>query len=77
MNLPWKFPDPQELARQRAEEFQRLTPDNRIREIMDTIETGMLLLRESPNRQRIDELFLQREANWQRLQKELFRKHGG
>ena len=38
---------------------------------------GMILLRESRNRAAIDRLHLERETQWQRIQQELFRKHGG
>jgi predicted transposase YdaD len=75
MSIPLQFPDPLEEARQRAEEFQRLAPDTRLRQLLDTIETGMVLLRESKNRQTIDRLYLDRELQWQSVQRELFRRH--
>jgi len=75
MSVPLQFPDAQEEARKRAEEFQRLSPDARVRELLDTIETGMVLIRESQNRLAIDRLHLEREQQWQRVQRELFRHH--
>ncbi len=76
MTLPLRFPDPAAEARRRAEEFQRLSPDQRVRELLDTIETGLILIRESPNRGAIERLTMEREVEWQRIQKELFRTHG-
>ena len=76
MDLPWHFPDPHEEARRRGQEFQQLSPNQRLRELLDTIETGMVLIRESPNRRMIDQLHLDREAQWQSYQRELFHRHG-
>jgi len=75
MNLPFRFPDPQDEARKRAEEFQCLPPDERLRELMDTIDTGLVLIRMSPNREVIDRLMEQREQEWQNIQQELFRRY--
>jgi hypothetical protein len=75
MTWPLQFPDPQEEARERAEKFQRLPPAEQFRQLVDTIETGMALIRESPNRSAIDKLFVEREQQWQEIQKELFRRH--
>ena len=73
--LPLRFPDPREEAYARAEEFRRLSPKKRLEYLLDVIETGMILIRESPKRQLMDQLFLKREAEWQRIQRELF-AHG-
>jgi len=53
-----------------------LPPDLRLHDLLDTIETGLILIRESPNRGAIERVALERETEWQRIQKELFRKHG-
>jgi hypothetical protein len=76
MPLPYQFLDPLEEARLRAEEFQRLPVHERLRQLLDTIETGMILVRESPNRSMNDQLFKQRESEWQRIQTEIFKSHG-
>jgi hypothetical protein len=76
MPLPYHFPDPLEEARLRAEEFQRLSVNERLRQLLDTIETGLVLVRESPNRRVNDELFMKRESEWQRIQAELFKTNG-
>ena len=76
MTLPWQFPDPLDQARRRADEFQRLSANDRVRQLLDTIETGMVLIHESPNRRAVHQMFLDRESEWQRIQAELFQKHG-
>ena len=75
MDLPLKFPDPQEEARNRAEEFERLSPDQRLRQLMDTIDSGLVLIGASPHRANIDRLTEQREQEWQDIQRELFRRY--
>ena len=70
--LPLRFPDPREEAYRRAQEFRRLPPEKRLQDLLDVIETGMFLVRQSPKRQIMDQLFLKREAEWQRIQQELF-----
>jgi hypothetical protein len=69
---PFRFPDPREEAYARAQEFRRLSPEKRLESLLDVIETGMYLIRQSPRRQLIDQLFLKRETEWQRIQQELF-----
>lgn len=73
--LPLRFPDPREEAHARTLEFRQLPPKKQLESLLDVIETGMILIRESPKRQVIDKLFLDREAEWQRIQRELF-AHG-
>ena len=74
--LPLKFPDHHEEARKRAEEFRRLSSDERWRAILDTIETGMILIRSSPNRPAMERVAADREREWKDIQRELFRHHG-
>ena len=76
MNLPYHFPDQRDEARRRALEFRRLSVEQRVAAMLDTIETGMYLLSVSPRRDEMDRVFLEREAAWQGLQKELIRRHG-
>ncbi len=72
-----RFPNPMEEARQRGQEFQRLPANERVRQILDLVETGLSLVRQSPHRAKIEQLQEEHEAEWQRIQAELFRKHGG
>jgi hypothetical protein len=76
IELPIQFPDPLAEAAQRAAEFQRLPTHERLRQLMDIIETARLIMRDSPHRVDSERLFRQREANWQRIQQELFARHG-
>ena len=76
MTQPLQFPDHHEEARKRAEEFQRLSPDERLRAMLDTIESGLALIRSSPHRAAIDRLTAEREREWWNIQQELFRSHG-
>lgn len=68
-----KFPSPYKVARERAEEFRRMSPKERMAALADVLATGLFLLRHSPKRELLDKLFLEREEEWQRIQKELFR----
>lgn len=76
MTLPLKFPDHHEESRKRAEEFQRLSPEERLRAMLDTIESGLVMIRSSPHRAAIDRLTAEREREWWNIQQELFRRHG-
>jgi hypothetical protein len=70
--LPLRFPDPAEEAYARAQEFRRLPPKERLAYFMDVLETGWILIRQSPKFQIVNQLHLKREAEWQRIQHELF-----
>ena len=77
MDLPLKFPDHHEEARKRAEEFQRLSPDERWREIAALMAFGLAMVRSSPQREAIERRMDEQEQEWRRVQKELFARHGG
>jgi hypothetical protein len=74
--LPLRFPDARTEARSRAEEFRRLAPDARWREIASLMQLGLNLARSSPRRAAIEARWAAQEAEWQRLQRELFARHG-
>jgi hypothetical protein len=73
---PLSFPDPHAEARARAEEFRRLTPAERWREILALAEFGLEMVRSSPRRSDIERRWTAQEEEWQRLQRELFARHG-
>ena len=73
--LPLRFPDPRVEARARAEEFRRLTPEGRWREIVALMAVGLNMADTSPRRAAIAERWDAQEAEWQRLQKRGFAKH--
>ena len=76
MDLPFHFPDAQDEAYRRAQEFRRLSPAARWREIAALMEWGLALVRSSPRREAIEQRWAAQEAEWQRIQRELFATHG-
>ena len=75
MELPYRFPDPLEEAARRAEEFQRLPPETRLREIAALMELGLAMTRVSARRDWIERRLAEQEAQWQQSQRELFAAH--
>ncbi|HKI31124.1 MAG TPA: hypothetical protein VKA46_04610 [Gemmataceae bacterium] len=75
MELPYRFPNEADVIRQEADAFRRLSPTERLRVILDLIASGMTLLEHSPQREAGRRLRDAQEAEWQRLQKELFARH--
>jgi phosphosulfolactate synthase (CoM biosynthesis protein A) len=77
MDLPLKFPDPQEEARKRAEEFQRLSSTDRWREMAAMMAFGWEMVRTSPRRADIERRMRDQEDEWRRIQEEIFARYGG
>jgi hypothetical protein len=73
--LPLRFPDPRAEARARAEEFRRLAPEGRWREIAALMALGLNMAHASPRRAVIAQRWEAQEAEWRRLQKTEFAKH--
>ena len=73
---PLRFPDWREEAYQRAQEFQRLTPTERIQEILAMMAWGLRMVQTTPRRAAIEKIWAEQEADWQRIQKDLMVKHG-
>ena len=59
----------------RAPDISSLSPQERVRAIFDLIASGMRLLETSPKRETGRRLQEAQEAEWQRIQKELFARH--
>lgn len=76
MELPYRFPDPRDEARRRAEEFQQLSSSERWAEIAAMMAFGWKMVVLSPHRSMIEQRMAAQEAEGQRLQRELFRHHG-
>jgi len=72
-----QFPDTMELAAERATEFRRLAPDDQWREIFGLMAFGLNMVRTSPKREIIERGWQAKEAEWQEIQRELFRGHVG
>jgi len=49
-----------------------LSPQQRLQSMLEVFETGMMLIRQSPKRQLLDQMYLKREDQWRRIQQELF-----
>jgi hypothetical protein len=73
--LPLRFPERGAEARARAEEFRRLAPEGRWREIAALMVLGLNMAHASPRQAAITERWESQEAEWQRLQKTIFAKH--
>jgi hypothetical protein len=74
--LPLKFPERAEEVYARAQEFRRLSPDERWRQIGGLMEIGMNMVRNSPRRADIERRMEAQEAEWQRLQRKVFSQYG-
>ena len=70
-----RFPSEAETIRRDAEAFRRLSPAERFRVLGDMIAAGRKLMRNSPRRDFAERQREADEAEWQRIQKELFARH--
>jgi len=76
VEVPIRFPDEREKIFREAEAFRRLSPDERMAAIMDVIALGLAMIRDSPNREAIEQLQREHEEAWRKAQKELFARLG-
>jgi hypothetical protein len=76
MTLPLRFSDAADEARRRAQEFQRLPPDQRWRDIAALMSFGWRMVRSSPHCVTTERLMEEQELRWQQIQRELFARHG-
>ncbi len=74
--LPLQFPERAVEAHARAEEFRRLSPEERWNQIAELMEIGMNMVHNSPRRAEIERRMQAQEAEWQELQRKVFRQHG-
>jgi hypothetical protein len=75
MELPIRFPHEGDKIYEQAVSFRRRSPTDRLLALVDLIACGMTLLKESPQRDVALRLRRAQEAEWQRIQKELFARH--
>jgi hypothetical protein len=75
-SLSLKFPNPAREGYLRAQEFQRLSPEDRWKQIAELIEIGMNMVHSSPRRAEIERRMDAQEAEWSRRQQEVFSKYG-
>jgi hypothetical protein len=74
--LPLRFPKPGAEAYARAQEFRRLSPDERWKQIADLMEIGMNMVHASPRRAEIERRMEAQEVEWKRLQQRVFSQYG-
>jgi hypothetical protein len=74
--LALMFPNPAKEAYTRAQEFRKLSPEERWNQITELMEFGMNMVRPSPRRAEIERRLDAQEAEWRRLQQKLFSEHG-
>jgi hypothetical protein len=76
MDLPYRFPDPLDEARRLARAFGRLSSSDRFAEVAALMAFGWKTVASSPRRDAIVQRMWEQEAEAQRIQRELFRRHG-
>jgi hypothetical protein len=70
------FPREADTIFEQAEAYRQLSPTDRLLAILDLIASGVALMNESPHPEVGQRLRQDQEAEWQRAQKELFKRHG-
>jgi hypothetical protein len=74
--LPLKFPSSTAEAYARAQEFRRLSPEDRWKQIAELMEMGMNMVHTSPRRAEIERRMEAQELEWKQLQRKVFRHYG-
>jgi hypothetical protein len=74
--LPLKFPSSADEMYARAQEFRRLSPEERWKQITELMEFGMNMVHASPRRAEIERRMEVQEAEWQQLQRKVFSEYG-
>jgi hypothetical protein len=74
--LPIKFPTSAREIYARAQEFRRLSLEERWKEITELMEFGMNMVNASPRRAEIERRMEAQEAEWKRLQQKVFSQYG-
>jgi hypothetical protein len=75
MKLSIRFPREADTIYERATAFRRLSPTERLLAILDLIASGVTMMEHAPNADARRRLRDAQEAEWQRIQKELFARH--
>jgi hypothetical protein len=74
--LPLQFPNSAAEVYARAQEFRRLRPQQRWKQIAELMEYGMNMVHRSPRRAEIERRMLAQEDEWKRLQQKVFSEYG-
>lgn len=75
MDLPIKFPSDADVIAEEAARFRALSPEQRMRAIRGILETGALLMRQSPNAEFLRAHTLEQEELAQKAIKEFIARH--
>lgn len=70
-----QFPNDADVIYEQATAYRRLSPTERLLALLDLISSGAALLEHSPHRDVSARLRDAQEAEWQKIQKELFAHH--
>jgi hypothetical protein len=76
INLPFKFPSENKKIEQEVSEFRRLSSTERFLRICSLSGFCERLLEQSPQREAILAERRASEEEWQRIHRELFKRHG-
>jgi len=76
MDLPIRFPCERDKIYEDAVAYRRLAPTDRLLLLIDLIASGTTLLKQSSKRDAGTRLQQAQEAEWRRVQRELFARHG-
>jgi hypothetical protein len=76
MEPPIRFPREADKIYAEAVAYRRLSPSERFLALLDLIAAGEALMRQSPHREAARQLQAAQEAEWRRIQRELFTRHG-
>lgn len=70
------FPEAADVAYARAQEFQKLSADERLKQIEELMRIGLDMVRQSPRREEIQRRLESQELEWRQIQRQLFEKYG-
>jgi hypothetical protein len=76
MELPIRFPREGDKIYEEAVAYRRLAPTDRLLALADLIASAETLVKQSPHRDAGWRIQQAQEAEWRRIQKELFARHG-
>jgi hypothetical protein len=75
-DFPYKFPNEADKVYYEAQEYRRMSDTERILRIFRLMEGGKKLMECSPKREFAKQWRDGQEAEWRRVQRELFARHG-
>jgi len=76
MDWPYHFPHPADVIARESQRFRAMPPAEQLRKILELVQFGHRQLEASPRREAVLAQFEATEAEWQRVHRELFARHG-